>query len=521
MNAEEVKQRFQQAAALFQAQQYENALQVLEQLDNAVPNNSDIMYFKARVLGVLSRIQEAAALCDRLTALGDPRGGQLKAALSVAPSGPPPFPSPQDQPAAGPPPLLPGQDMTEPSYLPPRFAAGRGSNKRMNIIGFSLMGALLLAALVVVIVRGRGGEEEETLPPQAPAGEQLAAAQTEASTEAATPETAPGETTAAPAAAEQPAPPAAGAESTQALMARLEGMAPAEQAKAMAEMDTAQLAELMKIQTATVLEMMEKQAATPQAIQVAAQLRQQFEQTDFIAAAKMTKELLAQATPEMLAQMGASSFTGSEPSSDLMTNDIMKGLNLDKGVPPETPENAAPGETNTATEAAAPAEQPEEPPQEAEEAPEEVPAAAPKEPAGEAKPQPEEEEPVKPVFGKEVARIIEFPKDESLGSLFLRRSGVLEREPWEKVGEAKGKIGIPPNQDVKLQMQTYHVGPLLKLGPDDIQVLSLWSVKVGDENLEPVKHLTGLKELDIRQTRITQDGWRKLQEALPKCRILY
>nr|HPK00068.1 CDC27 family protein [Candidatus Hydrogenedentota bacterium] len=110
MNTEEITQAFQQAAALFQAQQYEQALQLLEQLDNAAPNTRDILYFKARVLGVLNRPQESVALCDRLTALGDARGEQLKAALAVAPAGPPPLPTTEDDTAAAPTPLLPDQD---------------------------------------------------------------------------------------------------------------------------------------------------------------------------------------------------------------------------------------------------------------------------------------------------------------------------------------------------------------------------------------------------------------------------
>ncbi|MFO7975943.1 MAG: tetratricopeptide repeat protein [Candidatus Hydrogenedentota bacterium] len=579
MNADEVKQQFQQAAALFQGQQYEQALQILEQLDNTVPNNQDIMYFKARVLGVLNRAQEASALCDRLTSLGDSRGEQLKAALNVTPPGPPPITPGQQTPAGSPPPLVPDQDTMPSSYEPPQVAAGGSSNnKKMNFIGFGLMGALLLAALIVVIVRSGGGKESEAAPPPEPATTEVASAQAgdetqdttaepageappgeaeEASgdekspTEKEPPETEAEETAAAnkdevPAEASPPEQP----QSPEALMAKLEAMDPSEQVKAMAKMDTAQLAELLESQAKTGLQLMEQQASTPQEMQFVAAMRQQLENTDFVETAKMMKEMLAQATPEMLAQMGASPFGEGMPSvdvpagdsftssGDLLTNDIMKGFGLENEEEDDTAETES-EEPQVEPEAGGAEEQPAEAIETtgegaAEETEGEDGTAAPEKPAeteqsSETPPETvekaeeiaEKEEVVKPVFGNEVAKVIAFPEDESLGSVYLRRKGALERAPWERVGIAKGKVGIPPNQDVKLQMEKYHLKPLLELDPDDIQVLSLWNIKVKDQSLEPIKHLTGLKQLDIRQTRISPDGWVELQEALPECRILY
>lgn len=42
---------------------------------------------------------------------------------------------------------------------------------------------------------------------------------------------------------------------------------------------------------------------------------------------------------------------------------------------------------------------------------------------------------------------------------------------------------------------------------------------VADVGLEHVKGLTNLQELDLRGTQVTEEGVKKLQEALPNCKI--
>ena len=534
MNTEEIKQGFQQAAALFQAQQYDQALQILDRLDNAAPNTRDILYFKARVLGVLNRPQEAATLCDRLTALGDARGEQLKAALAVVPAGPPPLPSAGGDGAAGPPPLLPDQDMA-PSYaMPPQFGSARSNKKLMNIAGFGLMGALLLAAVIVVIVRGGDDDKAGATPPKplppaghmaSASGEETPSAETPAPPVAApsespdaedaapveatpeepvatsdavpTPPEAPDETAAA-----EPAPATPGGdESLESLAARLQQMDPAEQFKTMSEMDTAQLAELIKVQSKALVDAMAQQATTPEDQQTVARMRQELENTDFQEAARMTKEMMAQADPQTLAQMGISPLESSAPPKESYTDEIMRGFDFDKE------DDAGQAET--------------EDPGAAEQAPDESSTGETTGKAVPETPEPAPEEPVRPIFGTILDRTLEFPKDVNLGVVYLRKTGALEREPWERAADARGKLGIPPGYDVKLQMQTRKLEFLEKLGPDDIQVLSLWSVKIDDKKLDPIKRLTGLQELDIRQTDVTMEGWEALRKALPACRILY
>ena len=285
------------------------------------------------------------------------------------------------------------------------------------------------------------------------------------------------------------------------LAARLQQMDPAEQFKTMSEMDTAQLAELIKVQSKALVDAMAQQAATPEDQQAVAQMRQELENTDFQEAARMTKEMMAQADPQALAQMGISPLESSAQPKESYTDEIMRGFHFDND---EDAGQAEAGDTGAAEQAPGDATIEESTENAVPETPEPVPDA-----------------PVRPIFGNVLARTLEFPKDVNLGVVYLRKTGALEREPWERAADARGKLGIPPGYDVKLQIQTRKLEYLEKFGPDDIQVLSLWSVKIDDKKLEPIKRLTGLKELDIRQTDVTMEGWEALRKALPECRILY
>jgi hypothetical protein len=49
--------------------------------------------------------------------------------------------------------------------------------------------------------------------------------------------------------------------------------------------------------------------------------------------------------------------------------------------------------------------------------------------------------------------------------------------------------------------------------------LGLWATQVTDAGLEHLKGMKQLQELDLEQTKVTYDGVKRLQQALPNCRI--
>jgi len=57
-------------------------------------------------------------------------------------------------------------------------------------------------------------------------------------------------------------------------------------------------------------------------------------------------------------------------------------------------------------------------------------------------------------------------------------------------------------------------------GLPQVQVVSLWGTQVSDAGLENLKSLTNLTVLDLRETKVTDAGVKKLQQKLPKCKII-
>ena len=58
-------------------------------------------------------------------------------------------------------------------------------------------------------------------------------------------------------------------------------------------------------------------------------------------------------------------------------------------------------------------------------------------------------------------------------------------------------------------------------GLPSLEILSLPDTRVSDAGLEYVSGLSQLEYLDLRNTDVTPEGIRKLQEALPNCKIEY
>ena len=52
-----------------------------------------------------------------------------------------------------------------------------------------------------------------------------------------------------------------------------------------------------------------------------------------------------------------------------------------------------------------------------------------------------------------------------------------------------------------------------------MQSLDLQQTNVGDKGLEHLKGLTSLRELNVRQTKVTDAGVANLRKSLPKLKI--
>jgi len=129
-------------------------------------------------------------------------------------------------------------------------------------------------------------------------------------------------------------------------------------------------------------------------------------------------------------------------------------------------------------------------------------------------------------------RTICFPADRSVGKLFVPRVedsfwDTTHHQPvywgnwgWDYIGEAKGKVTVPADAKLKLTLSAAGVNDLswiADLGADDLYALSsAWTGRVtgtefGDAQLEQLRPLTGLRELVLPETRISDKGLRAIE----------
>jgi Leucine-rich repeat (LRR) protein len=111
-------------------------------------------------------------------------------------------------------------------------------------------------------------------------------------------------------------------------------------------------------------------------------------------------------------------------------------------------------------------------------------------------------------------RITHFPKDRSLGTLYIRDFGSESwYEDWERFGEAKSDISIPPKKQVKLQVNEESAGDLshlTKLRADDLQMLSFGWKEVEISSLAPIGNLKGLKALNLQRAKFNSRDFKHL-----------
>ena len=126
-----------------------------------------------------------------------------------------------------------------------------------------------------------------------------------------------------------------------------------------------------------------------------------------------------------------------------------------------------------------------------------------------------------------IAKTLNFPNVYSLGSIYAAPvsqpeswellkipQGLItkpENQPisWEWFDEARGSIDVPKDVKLKLKLSASavdHIEALEDLGENDLAVLDMSRTQVSDKELMSIRHLTGLKGLELAYTAITNGG---------------
>lgn len=123
--------------------------------------------------------------------------------------------------------------------------------------------------------------------------------------------------------------------------------------------------------------------------------------------------------------------------------------------------------------------------------------------------------------GKE--RIIHFPKDRSIGRLYLVKRQPPKERLWHYVfvwenkylGEARGDIRVPSDGMLRLDVRGdawRKNQPFAAIGPNDIQILNLYNCyDVDDYLMSRVGRLTGLEVLFIYESVLTPRGLEQIK----------
>jgi len=120
-------------------------------------------------------------------------------------------------------------------------------------------------------------------------------------------------------------------------------------------------------------------------------------------------------------------------------------------------------------------------------------------------------------------RVLHFPKDRSLGSLYVQDTSVVRRintfsywtecnDEWQYLGQAMSDVEVPAGKRLHLEIRRSagtDLSPLSKLCPDDLYRLSIFA-PADDKCAQHLKHLTGLRELSLESTSVGEQGIRSL-----------
>lgn len=120
-------------------------------------------------------------------------------------------------------------------------------------------------------------------------------------------------------------------------------------------------------------------------------------------------------------------------------------------------------------------------------------------------------------------RVVHFPKDRSIGHIYLVKRQPTKERLWHYVfgwvekdlGEARGDIRIPSNGMLRLDIigdAWQKTQPFIVLEPNDIQMLNLYNCDgVGDYLLSQIAHLSGLEVLFFHESNLTPKGLKYIK----------
>lgn len=108
-------------------------------------------------------------------------------------------------------------------------------------------------------------------------------------------------------------------------------------------------------------------------------------------------------------------------------------------------------------------------------------------------------------------RDVRFP-DRTMG-LLMTRPWNLPIWNWVELGPARGTIHVPAGRELLLVVYPEwkdDLSPLSRLGSNDLQGLHMRAAPIGDDQIEHISRLVGLRTLDLRDTNVTPAGVRRL-----------
>lgn len=117
-------------------------------------------------------------------------------------------------------------------------------------------------------------------------------------------------------------------------------------------------------------------------------------------------------------------------------------------------------------------------------------------------------------------RIVRFPADRNCGTLFIRKASSIDFRDWQRIGIARGGKEVFLDTSLRLDVKVdagMDTSFLAGLQPDDLQSLFLYNCD--DSIISHIAHLSGLQELYLSDTRMSDQGLALLRPLVSLQRI--